>query len=103
MVTSLKETHNSRANVDTLAPGAAFVYCLLATWNNQQVSLRSLRSTIWSNGEALALWQSAKLRPEHGVDETTHEPVISLNHMDVPDNSGSSADSRHLLGKIFSR
>lgn len=48
----------------TIRPGAAFVdlllLLLLATWNNQQVSLRSLRSTIWNNGEILAVCQSVR-------------------------------------------
>lgn len=83
-------------------------YCvlsLLATWNNQQVSLRSLKATICNNREALALCQSGKLRPKQDVDWTVQEPVICQGHMDVPgqlENPCCSADSWHLLGTPLS-
>lgn len=91
-----QEMHNSRANVDTLLctlrlGAACCVLSLVATLNNQQVSRRSLRSTIWSNRETLALCQSGQLRPEQGLDWTTQEPVNSMNHMYAPNQEKSLA------------
>lgn len=99
---------NEDTLLSTLRQGTAWhCFCvpgLLATWNNQPVSLRSLRSTIWNNREALALCQSEE---SSGLNTGTHMSQLLVRTIWMSQTNWktlpSPADLWHLLDKAFSR